>query len=141
MSSCIFSGLVQYEARAKQGAAIDLIKRKQGHVRYEPEELDRTWRTWTVRADSKFVDTVWGVSFDFPVPDMEPFNDSDVPYLLDLKGLKTLDLRNTDVTDEGLRELSKIASLECLTLNRLITEDGTASFKKSRSDIVVVGAD
>lgn len=56
-----------------------------------------------------------------------PFDESSIRYLMSLKNLGSLEFRQTDLTDEGLRLVCQIPSIHTLEVSgSKITNDGTA---------------
>ena len=53
-----------------------------------------------------------------------PARDRCMKYVTHLTGLKELDLYGTNITDAGMKSISKLQSLNCLTLPNLITNAG-----------------
>ncbi len=62
-----------------------------------------------------------------------PADDTCMPYLAHLTGLKALSLRNTEITDKGLAYIKNFKSLEYLTLPKRIRAEGLKTVAELKS--------
>jgi len=71
-------------------------------------------------------DALYEIRFKFHLPGAPRPDDRCMPHLAHLTGLKELNLWQTDVTDEGLRVVAGLKSLERLALPDPVTDEGLA---------------
>src|SRR5262249_34369318 len=94
--------------------AVQAIEERGGHVSLDPEGLG----LYVSLFGEKFTDT-----------DLKELKKE----LKKLKFLRTLDLRSSAITDEGLKELKEVKSLHTLTLGWGITDAGVKELKELKS--------
>jgi len=71
-------------------------------------------------------DDLYEITFKLHLPGAPRPDDRCMPHLAHLTGLKELNLWQTDITDEGLRVVAGLKSLERLTLPDRVTNEGLA---------------
>ena len=69
---------------------------------------------------------IWGASFEG-----SRIQDEDLQLLKSFPNLRSLDLRKTEITDQGLRHVANVKSIEFLSLQHTEIDDGAVSYFES----------